>query len=285
VPPPGRYTAPGILVGARVTHRFADILYRIANRYVFPDTRIYGAYNRLRYSGDGEIARIFGVDLSVVPRREPAYHVAATRLRRNQILNHEAPEIIAVAALLRPGTTFVDCGANVGLWSLSIGRLHPVLPGLTVLSFEANPDTFARLQKGCRAYPNIACVNVALSDRDGELEMREGGSSLIFGVAGGWNKGGRRRLVRCARLDPYLEGHDDIVLKIDVEGHEWPVMLGAQKALREARVRAVLIDGEEKDDEARIRDCLASFGFTTIDAERLTPYRGGTGPILAVRRP
>jgi len=113
--------------------------------------------------------------------------------------------------------------------------------------------------------------------------MSEGGSSLVFGVAGGWNKGGRTHRLPAMPLDHYLRDAPDIVLKIDVEGHEWPMLQGTMAAIESGRVRAILIDGFGGQAEQNIVGLLRGNGFELLQADDLTPYVHGTMAIFAVR--
>jgi FkbM family methyltransferase len=86
--------------------------------------------------------------------------------------------------VLRPGDTFVDVGANFGLVSLigaravgSTGRVH---------AFESQPALAAMLRRSAALnhLANLTLHEVALSDRDGVLELQvpchhSGGASLI----------------------------------------------------------------------------------------------------------
>lgn len=253
-------------------------------RYFLRNPRWYGLYNRLRYSKKRQMVDLLGICLCIVPSKEPSYHIASRKLRRSQVLHREVPELFCFSSFLRSGSTFVDCGANVGLWTASIARLTPVIPDLAILAFEANSETFERLCRSCQGFGNVQCINVALSDREDELEMTEGGSSLVFGVAGGWNKGGLSRRVRAMPLDAYLQGQRDILMKIDVEGHEWPVISGARNAIEEGRVRVIHIDGFSASAGIKITRFLRANQFDIFEAASLREYSDGTGPVVAVRR-
>ena len=59
-------------------------------------------------------------------------------------LGQEEPEDLRMLQrLLQPGQTFVDCGANIGLWSLVAATA--VQPNGKVFAFEPNPRTHQRL--------------------------------------------------------------------------------------------------------------------------------------------
>ncbi|MFV0260520.1 MAG: FkbM family methyltransferase [Acidimicrobiales bacterium] len=126
-----------------------------------------------------------------------------------------------VTRLRRPGTAFVDVGAHIGS---VIGEALRHAPG-PAIAFEAVPAKADHLK---RHYPGITVHNVALLDRDGELDFfvdnaRSGYSSLAS------RPGDVTRItVKGARMDAILDRNDIDVMKIDVEGAELGVLRGAE---------------------------------------------------------
>ena len=49
--------------------------------------------------------------------------------------------------ILSKGDSFVDVGANIGIFSSIIARYKPFLSLEGVYAFEANPDTFGRRRR------------------------------------------------------------------------------------------------------------------------------------------
>jgi len=162
---------------------------------------------------------------------------------------------------LRPGMVVFDVGANIGELTLLFSRF--VQPEGKVFSFEASAATFGRLSSICdlSRRDNIEVHHVALSDREETLEIHiypEGYS--------GWNtladrplesygidiKPVGREKVRSATIDGFCRERDIAridLLKIDVEGAEYQVLLGARRML----------------EEKRIGCCVFEFGQTTFD--------------------
>ena len=198
---------------------------------------------------------------------------------------NEMPMIMVLMSLLRPHSTFVDCGANVGLWSANVAAMSPIVPGLRVLAFEPHPETFVRLQKTAARFPNLECHNLALSDQRRELELAEGAGSQTFGVPKShFQISNRLHRVEARPLDDFLGGHERIFIKIDVEGHEYEVLCGARGAMKDGRVQAILIDGCDPPYRQRILDELNSFGFELRDLRSLEPLGPKQDRILAIRR-
>lgn len=73
--------------------------------------------------------------------------------------------------LIEPGSNVFDIGANIGYFSLVIGRLV----GSTgrVYCFEPDPSNFSLLQKNVTTnkYEHIECFEAAISDATGQLEL------------------------------------------------------------------------------------------------------------------
>jgi FkbM family methyltransferase len=62
----------------------------------------------------------------------------------------------------------IDCGAHDGADTINMARRWP---GARLHAFEPVPEVYARLRANTRAYPNIECYPLAISDRTGVDEM------------------------------------------------------------------------------------------------------------------
>lgn len=150
--------------------------------------------------------------------------------------------------LLRPGSVFLDAGANVGFVSLLACSALGPQSGVTAHGFEPDPTVFKWLEANCRLnrFPIIANAR-ALGSLEGEAELtvsaRSGWSTLATEPNGGFTflpKAGKVR-VPVTTLDAYCRELDPAptLVKIDVEGFECQVLDGAQKTL--SRVRPYLL--------------------------------------------
>jgi hypothetical protein len=86
---------------------------------------------------------------------------------------------------------------------------------------------------------------------------------------------------KCAPLAAFDIPGNDIVMKIDVEGFEYEVLLGARRYFEEQRVKAVYFDGVSKIDETR--RFLSEFNFELLDGLTLEPFVAGGFALLALR--
>jgi FkbM family methyltransferase len=254
-------------------------------RFILKKPRLRLWLQGMLYPHKTEFAKILGADIFIDTQKELGYYRAARNVRSNIVTWQEAPKQMALMTQIRAGTTFVDCGANVGLWSAQVGRMAAIVPGLRVLAFEANPDTFARLQRTCAALPGVRCFNVALSDKARTLAMVGGAASGVFGVhESEFQIGDRVQQIQALPLDDFL-GDEliDLVLKVDVEGHELEVVKGAAKALARGAVRAILLDGILDRNRAELLALLTGHGFQLYDCDSLQPHSGDGDRVLAIR--
>ncbi|SHJ92131.1 methyltransferase, FkbM family [Roseomonas rosea] len=155
-----------------------------------------------------------------------------------------------IRARLKPGSVFVDAGANIGTYALPAARL--VGPGGRVVAFEAHPRTFGYLARNVAAneLPWVTGLNRALGEEAGEIEMEfqaaNPGETHVRapGEAGG---GGTR--VPMTTLDDAMAelGLTRLdYLKIDVEGFELPVLRGARGVLAASAGAAIQTELQER---------------------------------------
>ena len=194
---------------------------------------------------------------------------------------HQYGEIVALRRFI--AYFGVDCilgvGANAGQYARMLRR-DVGFTG-TIVSFEPNPQVYARLAQAAHADARWFTHNLALTDHDGEAlfnimaadqfsSLNKPGDGLepIFAER---NRVERSVSVTCRRLDgllPELDGARDaraILLKMDTQGHDAAVCAGAGAVLAgmvgiqtELAVRA-LYDGAT-DYRAMIA-LLADAGF------------------------
>jgi len=146
---------------------------------------------------------------------------------------------------------FVDIGANIGNYTEMMA-----IRGCVVYAFEPNPLSFKVLQDRTRSYPFVHCYNVALSDRCGIAKLYYGApfrASLLLNE-------GKTFAVKCRTLDSYNLKPDWI--KIDVEGHEYEVILGLLKTLRK-HMPNLAIEFHTRDNFRKISVILRSLGYQT----------------------
>ena len=173
-------------------------------------------------------------------------------------LSESEPDLIVVKHLVRAGDCVIDIGANVGTYTLALARM--VSPTGCVWSFEPIPETFSILRSNVASFrlQNVKAFDVALSSSDGSVIMEipdwAGGGenyyqSRIVGPSS-TQAGLKRVVVTSKQLDEFfmdLAGKRLAFVKIDVEGHEFDVLRGAERVLQHHRP-AMLVEASGNPD-------------------------------------
>jgi FkbM family methyltransferase len=172
-------------------------------------------------------------------------------------------ELSVLSAIMAPGGTAVDVGANQGVFAFAFSRIAD-----RVEAFEPNPDcaAFARRMLGRRARVHA----VALSNRAGRREfvvpVSDGGAVLHLGGALAANTPADANTMRfeveVRTLDSY--GFRQVrVIKVDVEGSEMDVLEGARETILRDRPALIveLLTGAHADPVAVTQAICATFGY------------------------
>lgn len=160
---------------------------------------------------------------------------------------HEHRTERLIHALLCPGDTFVDVGANIGVFSL-LAALR-VGPGGRVFSLEPVPATFERLQRNValNRVDNVVALNLAAWHEPSELVMacpvdprvHSGVFHVVPGASAGAGSGGAIVHVPALPLDALLLERHHVarvdLMKLDIEGAELPALEGSRRLLVERR--------------------------------------------------
>ena len=146
-------------------------------------------------------------------------------------LRDQRQEIALAFALIRPGDTVVDAGANKGSYTYWLRKA--VGPGGKALAFEPQPKLAQYLEEARARFnwANVTVREVALSDTGGTGRLHVPGGGVSPG-ASLEAVGGDTFECRVATLDDELAGRPVTFLKIDVEGHELALFRGAEQTLR-----------------------------------------------------
>jgi len=156
----------------------------------------------------------------------------------------------------RKPTTAFDVGANVGQTALELVK-H--FPACRIFSFEPDPDTFAKLKDATARFPNVVPINLGLSDKSSTstlrrmknsvgntfLDVRDDLPSELQAV--GATKFQDSIDVTVQSIDEFCASRtitEIDYLKIDTQGYELSVLMGADLMLRSQKVRFVLLEVE-----------------------------------------
>ena len=175
-----------------------------------------------------------------------------------------------------PCETILDCGANVGIFSVWAARQRP---NARIVALEPFPRTYSALEANVRANRlehRVRPVPMGLAATAGERQIRIEGDSpnrqLV--LAGAEDMAEATVAVQCIDLAECLRQHQlgavDL-LKMDIEGSEWEVLLSTSPSVLR-RFRHIQLEYHEVN---------ARFGYTP---EQLFAHLESAGHRLAFRR-
>lgn len=157
------------------------------------------------------------------------------------------PEVRALLInSLRPGHTFIDCGANVGYFSVQATGL--VGKSGTIVAIEPNPETFELLKRNLLANKSGIPINCAITSLNGQVELYIPSDGDVYGSLrsdGLVKQSHTYRSVKVAArtLDEIVKAlklHRVDMIKIDVEGGELDVLNSATFVLDKFRPIVIL---------------------------------------------
>ena len=156
----------------------------------------------------------------------------------------DSPLIRRLARCLLPGSVVLDVGANIGFYSIPLGRRLKQIGG-TLYAFEPVESNYRRLSALVRANgldTTVKSFKVALGDREGLVSLAlESGDGAVTGnaVMSGASVPGRPSVVSpITTLDAFGEAEHiercDLA-KVDIEGSEFAFLKGGERFLRAHR--------------------------------------------------
>lgn len=144
-------------------------------------------------------------------------------------------EIALAHALIKPGDSVVDAGANKGAYTFWLRQFAG--PAGHVLAYEPQPALGDYLEKARAAFrwENVEVRQAALSDSSGTQKLYVPGGGISPGASLESTAGGSSFDCTVTTLDRDLAGAPVHFLKVDVEGHELALFRGARQTIEAAR--------------------------------------------------
>ena len=143
---------------------------------------------------------------------------------------------------LNEGDTVVDCGANTGMFYIA---LREYITNFKYYGFEPDKNVFRCLEENISTFESNILINIALSNENSQkklyIDSDHGDSSLEKFASEVTSE------VRVSTLDSYNFKKIKL-LKMDAEGHEYEVLEGSKKTLK--NIEFICVDmGNEKGFE------------------------------------
>ena len=193
--------------------------------------------------------------------------------------SYEADLSGLIRNFLGPGQKFLDIGANEGFFSILASRIV----GSTgeIIAIEPQGRLVPIIQKNLALNDCFNCrvLQIALGESDGEITMHlapttNTGSTSVYKVA---KYPVSKEIVRCFSLEHVIErlGVDEFdLVKVDIEGAEYGVLLSADELLCSGRIKRIALELH--------RDILENQG---LDPDELHVHLLGCGYFLEVEGP
>lgn len=164
------------------------------------------------------------------------------------------------------GGTFVDVGANIGCVSLIAAKTAN-----KIISIEPVPFIADRLQKNfdINRFTNTQVVRCVASDRGGTVPFYLAGNGMHSGMGSLYSSHARGEEIKVEMktLDEIIGNEKVDFIKIDTEGHDRNVIMGAKETIRKNKPIIIFEDAPEDDglsDISRkdVYDFLESLNYT-----------------------
>lgn len=193
---------------------------------------------------------------------------------RVKTLFEKEPDTIRWIEQMAPGSTLVDIGANVGMYSV----FSAIVRDVRVFAFEPESQNYALLNANIAdngLSDQVLAFPLALSDsmQLDKLYLSEfsgGGSCHSFAEKVGFDLKPRKSAFAqgafSVTLDQLVESGAIPVpnyIKLDVDGIEHKVLAGARKTLANAEVRGLIVElNTHLEEHNAVIDMLRSAGFS-----------------------
>lgn len=184
-------------------------------------------------------------------------------LRYSLYLEESEPQTFKIMEKMS-GDIFVDVGANIGGYTIRLGRKF-----LRVISMEPNPKAASVLRRNIEVnnLTNAQVFEVAASNASGEatLNVPSSGKTARSSLVEGYQNGKTFNVKTCT-LDSLFGEYQSIdLLKIDTESAELKILEGASGTLKKTKNIVIELSS---DNEVEATKVLTNNGFELIDLDK-----------------
>ena len=153
---------------------------------------------------------------------------------------HDFEDMSFVLHFLRGEDLFVDVGANCGSYTL----LAAGACGCKTIAVEPVPQTYEHLLENLRLNEledKVMAHPMGLGERGGRLRFSDNKGAMNQVLTDDETRTASVE-VSVLSLDALLAGKVPTLLKLDVEGYEFPVLSGAKQALASIQLKAIIME-------------------------------------------
>lgn len=181
---------------------------------------------------------------------------------------YENAELKMLEKHLKPGDTFIDLGANLGIYTLHASRI--VGEKGKVISFEPFSINHNAIKKHIEinTLSNVRLEKLAVGSESGTITMyldeTEGNLGM---VTANYIENAKEETVEIVSIDEYLKSKPlqkiDFI-KIDIEGFEYPTLLGLKNTLEKyhpAILIEILEDSGTTQNDEKVHEFLYNLGY------------------------
>jgi FkbM family methyltransferase len=254
------------------------------DKYFIKNPALREAVTKIVYGQKNKTVNLLGQVLEINSLKENGYYRASIASRKYSLFRDEAVVLQNISSLIRGNSTFVDVGANVGVYSSAIARISKLKDSVDVFAFEVDPDTFIRLSANAETN-QFSAINMGLSNyRRSEPFVRGAVSHVTTSLdkKNSYSMGGRTFSADLIPLDEADIGNKQKFIKVDIEGGELNMLLGAEGCLKREEIYGFYFDGV--GDFSEIYSFLSDFGFSFYNGRTLEPTQVDCFSLLALRR-
>ena len=198
---------------------------------------------------------------------------------------YESATVRKIEEVILEGEVMIDAGANIGAISLPLAKRKDI----KIFAFEPARHIFGTLEKNISVnrVTNMKAFPLALSNRSGAVDFYE--SATVHGWSGVVKiEGFEHYSVEAVTLDDFATANriESVgVLKADVQGWEYFVFKGAEKLIKQKRIKNIIFEFEwwaEKNaglPVGRAQEFLLENGYSlrTLSGKSLAkPVTAGT---------
>lgn len=185
----------------------------------------------------------------------------------------EKKVLLSLMSLLREEDTVYDIGANVGVYSILLGK--KMGNSGKVFAFEPESESLKKIKENIKLnnLENINIIDKALGDSASFANLYISQTTGNFSLENIYEKEAKSESVEVVKGDDFVEKNNlpiPNIVKIDVEGYEYRVLRGLKKSLEKPECRIICCEIHvgilsEGVTEEKIIDFIKSLGFNKIE--------------------